>query len=173
VGSPGQKWHGVDKVIYLASKFLKNTFHIIGPEKDEIIRLGLKISNNVIFHGYLNQRELENIVSRCDIGVSSLAVHRKNMNEASSLKSRQYLAQGLPIIIGYQDTDLSEELDFVLNIGNYEDNVKDNIKEIETFSEEIKKMNPEHIISQSRTYLNYEIKESKRLMFFKNILSIN
>ena len=61
VGTPGQKWHGIDKIVYLANKLPENKFHIIGPEKEDISQLNLKIDNNIIFHGYLDQIKLENI----------------------------------------------------------------------------------------------------------------
>lgn len=40
----------------------------------------------------------------CQVCIGTLALHRKNMTEASPLKTREYLAHGFPVIIGYKDT---------------------------------------------------------------------
>jgi len=169
IGTPRQKWHGLDKIVYLANKLPENKFHIIGPSIDDLSEFDLKIEENVIFHGYLDQIKLERIVSQCDVGVSTLALHRNNMNEASSLKSRQYLAHGLPIIIGYRDTDLPDDLDFYLNIGNYENNVKDHLKEIKQFMDQISGLDPEQIIKDSKKYLDQRDKEVLRLKFMETM----
>jgi hypothetical protein len=172
IGTPGQAWHGVDKVLYLATKLKKYTFHIVGPSLDEIHQLGQQISDNVVIHGYFDQHRLEGFVAKCDIGISTLALHRKNMEEASPLKSRQYLAQGLPIIIGYKDTDLPSDLGFVLNIGNYEDNVQDNIEKIEEFIDSLAAIDLRQVIEKSKVYLDYKEKENKRLKFFEKVLNV-
>lgn len=161
IGTPNQNWHGIDKVITMAKYFHSHEFHIIGISKDE-----LQINcSNITTYGYLSQEKSEEIIASCDIGISTLALHRKNMNEASSLKSRQYLACGLAMIIGYKDTDINKDVDYILNIGNYEDNVLDNYKNIENFIEEIKNVNSERIRLEMKQLLNYEIKEHKRVEF--------
>lgn len=169
IGSPGQKWHGVDKIVQLANVLSENKFHIIGPTVDDLSSYNLKIGKNTIFHGYLDQIRLEHLVSKCDIGVSTLAIHRNNMNEASSLKSRQYLAQGLPIIVGYKDTDLPDDCDHVLNIGNYENNVVDHIEEIKEFRDRVKEIDPDRVIKLSKNYLDQNEKEVARLNFLQKI----
>lgn len=173
IGSPGQKWHGVDKIVHLANILTQNKFHIIGPNVDDLSSFNLKIGKNIIFHGYLDQNKLEHLVSQCDIGVSTLAIHRNNMNEASSLKSRQYLAQGLPIIVGYKDTDLPVDYEYVLNIGNYENNVLDHVEEIKDFIDRVKEIDSDKIIETSKMHLDQEAKEIKRLKFLETILSQN
>lgn len=165
IGTPGQAWHGVDKVLFLAKKFTENEFHIIGPS----VEILANASKNVIIHGYLNQMEVGKIVSSCDIGISILASHRKNMNEASPLKSRQYLAQGLAMITAYKDTDLPDDFDFILSLDNYEDNIKDNLEAIEGFVKNLKNLKPGEIIKQSKSYLDYHTKEKERLQFFDKI----
>lgn len=169
IGSAGQKWHGVDKIIYLARKFSENIFHIIGPSIDDLSEFEIEIGNNVIFHGYLDQVKLEYLISKCDVGVSSLALHRNNMDEASPLKSRQYLAHGLAIIIGYNDTDLSDDYDFILNIKNYENNVIDHLEEIKDFIDHVQILDPEQIIETSKQNLDQQAKEVKRLKFMETI----
>jgi hypothetical protein len=53
-----------------------------------------------------------------DIGIGTLSLYKKKMEEAAPLKVRSYLAKGIPVVIGYKDTDLWEELPFVYKIKN-------------------------------------------------------
>ena len=56
------------------------------------------------------------------------------MQEASALKTREYLACGIPLILAHDDTDLMDaEFDFILKIKNSEENVKNNIDKIRNF----------------------------------------
>ena len=159
VGSPNQEWHGVEKIIYLAKMLKEFDFHIVGP----ILNLPEKI-DNIKLHGYLSKKELFELYKKMDVGIGTLSLYKNNMQEASPLKVREYIAFRLPVILGYKDTDL-EGKGYVLNIGNYENNVIDNIDKIRKFiniSDKLyEKISPEII--------SYENKEKKRLEFFKSV----
>ena len=71
-------------------------FHIVGVTEQS--------HNNVFYHGYLQQSEYLQVLSKCQICIGSLALFRNNMEEACPLKVREYLAYGFPIILGYEDT---------------------------------------------------------------------
>lgn len=166
IGSPGQEWHGIDKLIYLAHKTIgKLEFHVIGIDKNVFNNLPI----NVNFYGYLKSNDYMEIFRKCDIGIGTLALHRNKMNEASPLKTREYLVNGLPIIIGYNDTSIIKSkinLPFILNIGNYENNVIENIDEIVDFSYKMKD------VSLDRNMItNFDIKniERQRIKFFEKI----
>ena len=170
IGSPKQPWHGTDKIIILAKKLRKYEFHIVGPTKKDF-NLNENFENNIIFHGYRDSNYLKKLIPECDIGISSLALHRNDMEEASPLKSREYLAYGLPIIIGYDDTDLPVDFEYLLNIGNYEDNVKDHFDQIERFANKFKNINPMEIRKNSEKYIDYQTKEKLRLNFIQQIIN--
>jgi hypothetical protein len=56
------------------------------------------------------------------------------MDEASPLKVRRYLEFGLPVILGYTDTDLAGVSDWwVLRLPNTPANVVDSLEEIRAF----------------------------------------
>lgn len=129
VGTPGQAWHGLDKIALLASRFSEWDFHVVGPEASEIPGFGRP---NMRAHGYLQQGRLAELYEQMDAGIGTLALHRKKMDEASPLKVREYVAYGLPVIAGYHDSDLSG-CDFYLNIGNTEDNVQQGETAIRAF----------------------------------------
>ena len=175
IGSPNyQFWHGFDKIVYLAEKLPDVNFHIIGPAVEDMMKVDSNFENmnNIQAYGYLSEEQSQAIVKKCDVAISTLSLYLKGMEEASPLKSRQYLAQGIPMIVGYDDTDLSGlELPFILNIGNYEGNVKDNLSVIKGFIFNSREFVASDIQEVAAKYLDGEKKELKRLDFFQQILS--
>lgn len=119
LGSPNQPWHGVDKIISLAHALGSGfEFHIIGMTVQQFKQFTLP--ENMIFHGFLE--DYIAIVARCHIAVGTLGLHRNNMEEACPLKTREYLAAGFPVILGYTDTAFpSQSEDFLLHLPNKED----------------------------------------------------
>jgi glycosyltransferase involved in cell wall biosynthesis len=123
IGTPNQSWHGLDKIISMADHFQKYQFYIIGSTG--------KDTNNIKYFGYLSKDDSTKIIQRCDIGIATLSLYKKHLTEASPLKSRQYLACGIPIIYAYKDTDLEGKESFVLRLTNSENNI--NHTKIEQF----------------------------------------
>ena len=132
LGSPNQPWHGIDKMVYLAKVLsTKIELHLVGPSMQDIAHLSP--SKNTIAYGYCeNYRD---IAKQCHIAIGTLALHRKNMNEACPLKVREYIDAGFPGIIGYTDTAfIGKKYDFILQLENKENNInEDNIKNIYKF----------------------------------------
>jgi hypothetical protein len=162
IGTPNQPWHGFDKIEQMIKHFKDYQFNIIGTDG--------KNSENVTYFGYLGEKEAAEVIRKCDIGIGTLALYRKKMDEASPLKTRQYLACGLSLIYAYRDTDLPESVPFALKLSNNEKNI--DIKKIETFIVEVwhKTSIREEARRFAETVLNYDKKEKKRLLFFKRIL---
>lgn len=162
VGSSGMPWHGLDKIKRMAQYLPNYIFHIVGSPSFDFS------GNNIIQHGYLQKDELFKLYERVDIGIGSLAMHRNNMNEGSTLKVREYCAFGLPIILGYKDIDL-EGRSFVLNIGNYENNVEDNISVIDEFIQKWHNKIIDHKITEP--IISYRHKEEMRIKFFERVVN--
>jgi hypothetical protein len=165
IGSPGFKWHGLDKVLYLANKSPEFDFHIIGIEGES--------TGNVEYHGYIELERAKSLVGTCDVGLCSFSLYINNLKESSPLKSRQYLAQGLPIIYAYEDTDLNGSEAFVLKITNTESNVTDQLEQIKEF---IKNVTGDHGLRLSARefacdVLDVSAKESTRIQFFRRFIS--
>ena len=57
--------------------------------------------------GMQPMEQMERIYDACSIGVSSLGLYKKGIFYSCELKSREYLAKGLPILCG-EKTDLME-----------------------------------------------------------------
>lgn len=125
VGSPGQAWHGVDKLLGIADYFADMDFHIVGIDLPSP-------PANFFVHGFLGGEELAKLYATIDCGFGSLALHRKKMEEASPLKSREYLAYGIPVIGAYLDTDV-DGAEFFLRLPNAETGVIDSVDFIRKF----------------------------------------
>ena len=71
---------------------------------------------------------MERFYETADVGVGTLALHRNGMNEACPLKTRQYLACGLPIVYAHTDPALQvlNCPDDLLQLPNTEANLEEN-----------------------------------------------
>lgn len=161
VGSPGSAWHGVDKIIALAEQLSDWHFDLIGPEL-------AGAPENVKAHGRLGRADYERILASTDIAIGTLALHRNDMSEACPLKIREYLAFGIPCIIGFTDTDFPEPVDFVLQLPNEPDNVLPHLDRIRAFGEcwRGRRIDRERI-----AHLDVTVKERQRIEFFRAIAS--
>lgn len=111
VSSPAY-WHGYDRLLRGMGEYYANggnrkiIFHIVGSgseiAKYQEIVTKYKLDQNVIFHGNCYGDALNNIYAQANIAVDSLARHRSNNITNSSLKSREYVAYGLPFISAVQ-----------------------------------------------------------------------
>jgi len=171
VGSPGQAWHGLDKLGTMAANLPGAVFHVIGPSREECERVLGGIPGNVRCHGYLPGAEVDALLAGVDFGIGSLALHRNAMDEACPLKVRRYLAHGLPVISGCRDTDIDGDRPFFLELENSEDNVRRGRARIEAFV--AAGFRDEALRRVARTFAERELteeeKERRRLEFLEQI----
>jgi hypothetical protein len=163
IGSKHHYWTGLEKVFYLANKMKKLEFHFIGID-------GLS-TNNIVYHGRLNESKSSKIIESSSLAICSLALYKGGLTEASPLKSRLYLSLGVPILYGYDDTDLSGEEKFFMKIPNNEDQI-----DIDKFSKFLDYINSNRqlvrneIAEINKTILTNKNKELNRLKFFKECM---
>jgi hypothetical protein len=112
MGAPLSTWHGIDELVSLARARPDVMIDLVGTKPDTTF------PPNVTAHGLLTRQQYEPIHARADAAVGTLALHRKRMSEACPLKVREYLAMGLPAIVGYRDTDFPHPVPFMLEIPN-------------------------------------------------------
>lgn len=162
IGTPNQSWHGLDKILKIADRFKEYDFYIIGTDGES--------RDNIRYFGYLTNEEATKIIRKSDIGIGTLSLYKTVLNEASPLKTRQYLACGLSIIYAYEDTDIPIDASFALRLKNKENNLE--YEKIEAFVKKV--FNNKNISLQARTFaeknLDYSIKEKRRLSFFQRVL---
>ena len=166
IGSPGYPWHGVDKLVDFARRFPDLQLDIIGYEKLPEFE---PLPANLNLHGYLSSEQYQNVLAGADVAISSLALHRIQLEEASTLKSRECLAFGLPLVVAYLDTDLeNQECDFLLKIPNKEDNIHTHGEAIRDFAYRMRGKRAERAMLEN--LIESKQKEIMRLKFFEEIL---
>lgn len=160
--SSRQSWHGLEKVIKMSEIFPEFEFYIIGVSGED--------RKNLKYFGQLSQDESTKIIQQCDIGIGSLSLYNAGLKEASPLKTRQYMACGLPVIFAYQDTDINDDYPFCLRLENTQNNIE--YDSVRAFVLSV--FNEDQVRSMARKYaenfLSYHIKENKRLNFFKGVI---
>lgn len=163
VSSPNQPWQGFDKILKMAKYFHNWNFNIIGIDGDS--------KGNVKYFGYMSNKDATEIIQKCDVGIGTLSSYVNGLDEASPLKTRHYLACGLPVIYAYKDTDLDDNLDFTLRLENKIDNI--NFKIIERFVQRVFGDNclRYRARKEAEDTLNSNLKESQRLNFFNKIIN--
>lgn len=123
-----QPVHGIDILLKSLGSYYKNNkgkkdiyLHIVGggPQLElfQSIVKQYNLEKFVIFYGYLFGKELDDVYEKIDIGICELAPQRREYKVSSSLKSREYLARGLPLISAVKiDAFINKEFKYLLMI---------------------------------------------------------
>jgi len=157
-------WHGLDKILWLSKQCQGWHFDLIGVNEADVRHCA---SYNVSAHGFLKHEQYDSLMISADIAIGTLALHRIGMTETAPLKVREYLAYGLPTVIGYHDTDFPQPVDFLLEIPNTQQNVMDHFEEIVRF---VRYWSGKRVPRTNVSHLDVNAKEKKRLAFFKEVL---
>lgn len=120
-------WHGIDRLLeglYRYRKQFSNRLlmlHLVGDgpaiKNYKNLVKSLELEDCVTFHGTMNYESYCCLYDQCRIAVECLGNHRKGCLLSSSLKSREYLASGIPFVYsGYIDVFEREPVDFCLQL---------------------------------------------------------
>lgn len=103
VASHFAPWHGLDRLLRAVRKSKANfTLHLVGKLSPADMAVASK-DRRIIIHGYMTSDQISELSSRCWLGLSSFALDRIGMEQACTLKVREYLSNGLCVYAGYQD----------------------------------------------------------------------
>lgn len=149
------EWHGLDLLldnIKQNEDFIKNNnikFHLIGNilKKDLISIANINNINNIVTYGHLTEDDYNKVLEKCDIGLDSLALFREGLKEGSALKVREYLAYGLPVYSGFQDSAIPPKFEYY-KVGEVD------VKEMYTFAVNLKKISREKIRISSIDFIS-------------------
>jgi len=121
-----EKWHGLDILVNSIDKYYQKHY-------SQNFKIKLNIAGNipkffkfileknfVNYFGPLRREQLVQFYKVCDIGISSLALYRKGLKEASPLKSREYAKYGIPFVYSYKDPDIPPNFKCALYIEKIE-----------------------------------------------------
>jgi hypothetical protein len=164
LGHPHTPWHGLDQLELLASGFPEWQFEVVGPDGTELSRT----HTNVRTHGVMTPAEFAPLMAEADVAIGSLGLYRNHMNEASPIKVREYLAYGLPVIVGCRDTDFPDGAPFMLTVPNRPGGVTERLPAIEAFvSSWIGRRVPRGLVAG----IDSAAKERQRLAFIERLAS--
>lgn len=116
-------FHGYDRLIEGLYRYYQSggcrsiKLHMVGGKaepgnellryKELVQRYSLK--EHVLFYGEKRGDELDAVYNKCNMAVASLGMYRIGYQTANSLKIREYMAKGLPIISGSKIDILEDE----------------------------------------------------------------
>lgn len=168
MASPGYSWHGIDKLRDLAVQCPDLKIKIVGFSAGDVT---FPVPPNMELLGFMEHSHVRDILVKADAAFGTLALHRKNMQRTSALKVNEALAYGIPLILAYEDTNLiGLQSEFILDLPNTENNIKDHVQQIRDFIYRVKgKRVPRSLIAER---IDQREKEKKRLEIFSSILQL-
>ncbi len=144
-------WHGLDRLIDGMRRYYESNpekeviLHIVGggkaveEEKKKIS--GKPYEQYVVFHGRLTGNDLGNVYDISSIAIDTCNFSLQGVNVSSTLKTREYVAKGLPII-GPQEFDIREAIAPYSRVFSNPERI--DIKELVEFHEELYGHNLDH-----------------------------
>lgn len=103
-------WHGYDRIIRGMAGDGTSTLSLVGDgvAMGKLFDLvsALRLHERIAFKGVLTGAALSAEFAMADCAVSSLGLHRIGAEDASPLKTREYIARGLPVVFAGRDPDL-------------------------------------------------------------------
>ena len=114
------QWHGYDRLIAALPNHPEVTLTVVGdgPELANLWALVAQrqLASRVRFTGTLTGAAFDDVMATADVGVSSLGEHRRGSFALSPLKTRDYLARGLPVLFAGADPDLRADPNFAYRV---------------------------------------------------------
>jgi hypothetical protein len=117
-------WHGYERLLHSligAKPSRRVRLLLVGMDRPSDFSWPSEIQHTVEWLGRKSKSEVAAILKTCHIAVGTLALYKKSMKEASPLKVRECLLMGLPMILGYHDTDITPDnrfLPYVFQVPN-------------------------------------------------------
>jgi len=117
VSSNFQPWVGLDLLIDQYNRYgdLNIKIHLVGNAPKELLSK-LAGKNMFVYHGVLEGEKLLKLYERAWLGITSFGFHRKQMKQACTLKAREYLSLGIPVVGGHEEVGLPQGFKFYRKI---------------------------------------------------------
>lgn len=161
-----KEWHGYERLIEGLHKYYSDggevniICHFVGQGSElklykELVNKYL-LQNHVVFHGFLEGKELDEIYNISKIALGVFGMYKKNLNYSCDLKSREAVARGIPMVTGVP-TDIfqKERFQYYLEFPN-DDNILD-IEKIIDFCGKVYTEGEDIIIERIRNYAKYTV----------------
>lgn len=153
VASHFQPWHGLDRLISaVKSSEAEIVVHVIGKLDDNLIR-ACKHDPRFRIHGVKTYQEIQEIASTAWLGIASLGMDRNGLTQGSTLKVREYLDLGLPVVADHLDVFGSDWKYF----RRVETEPSELIRQLIEFSNEVRGVSRNNVRSAATPYIEKEI----------------
>lgn len=110
------KWHGLSMILrelYAFDRRSEVELHLVGHLLDEDKEFVKSNSTTgVVLHGYLEEKNLRQVLGSMDVALASFGLGDNGMTEACTLKVREYLAAGVPVYSGHCDVGFDGEFEY-------------------------------------------------------------
>ena len=156
-------WHGVDEIVALARAMPEAVIHLVGPT------VAGGAPSNLRVHGFLPPDAYRHVLQDCDVALGTAALFRKGMREACTLKVREYLALGLPVVLPHTDADFPTGAPFLLDIPCRAGALAEHADDIRAFA---KAWRGRRVPRAELAHLDAGTKEAQRLAFFAQTLRV-
>ncbi len=170
-------WHGIERLLngflnYKNHEGISVELFVVGDVKEDYFRrFNVPEWVKIECLGYLTGLQLENIIKEMNLAVSTLGILKKKMVEACPLKSREYMAFGIPFIYSYNDPDIPDNFPYALKLP-IEDKPVD-INMIFEFVRSLAKENPKDVSIFMREFakqkLDWKVKIRQYIDFIKTL----
>jgi len=170
-------WHGIERICNSIKQYKGNkkvVIDVFGINSDDTYakKYALKgESGELNFLGYLKVSEVKTKLTDYHGGMSTMQLYLKGLNEAASLKTREYLSYGLPVVYGYSDSDIESNKIIKKNCIQFPNNSSliDFNRIIMTLEDLYKNKNIYNDISSTaKQTINYEVKAKELINNLKN-----
>lgn len=156
-----QYYDGYERIIEAMHEYYKNggkrkvIFNIVGDGPEECKYRELieeyNLADRVYLKGKMIGKELEDIYENTDIGVEVFGLYKRHSEVACSLKSREYLVHGIPIISGcYIDVFQKHPFEYFFKFPN--DSSVFNLQDVIDFYDRIFVRNRAEIAQEIHAY---------------------
>ncbi|NMA48738.1 MAG: glycosyltransferase family 4 protein, partial [Tissierellia bacterium] len=119
--------HGIVEIIEFIKKFQRNLhLFIIGKPNNFCFQEYIRNSSCIDYYGEVNANTLSVIYKYMDFGIGAFKMESVDLSEACPLKTREYLENGLPVIVNYYDCakDIDEIKAYVIDYDDSQEFIK-------------------------------------------------
>lgn len=149
IASHFTSWQGLDLLLNQMSSISDDfILHLVGNVDDRDAQTAAK-DPRVKTHGNLQKKDIDDLSSRCWVGLSSFALYRQGLTHACSLKVREYLNNGLPVYSGHLDVFPEDFRYFKFGSPSF--------KDILIFAKEMRLANRNIVSSAAMPYISKKI----------------
>lgn len=151
-------WHGLDRLLGALTEWSPKrgerlTLHLVGDLTEaQILDIEAVRSDRVAvrIYGMLDAESITQLFMQADVGIGSLALDRKGMRDACTLKVREYLAAGVAVYSGHRDSGLPDDFPYYLKVASVD------IAELVEYALRMRSVNPGAIRQAAEEHISKE-----------------